>query len=312
MMAVAANAHKRGGASICFVRVEPVSTYGIILDSSVHGSESPVVRIRPAPTKYVPPHPIGGTADETRALLLQAPAGDLDKLVAGERATSSKGALGPGEGADDVRLLIPLEGQESRTGPESVVVPVGNLEAIHTVGPGDEHSRGKRRRSDQEGSRCGLAEEDGIQRGRVSSEDDSRASRSSSHRTSSASGDGHSPGGGSLRHARSGQRRRGRKIARSESGSLWSPQAWTCPPLLHEVRALVPVSVFLDDDSRWTAPWLQLEQQSLGCCTFDKKLTQLASRFYNLHCSSGSLFAFHQNQIVFDRYINFLEKCGLR
>jgi hypothetical protein len=236
-MAVAANAHKRGGASICFVRVEPVSTYGVILDSAVHGSESPVVRIRPAPTKYVPPRPIGGPADETRALLLQAPAGDLDKLAGGERATGSKRALGP----DDVRLLIPLEGQESSGGPESVVVPVGNLEAIHTVGPGDEHSRGKRQRSDQEGSsvmRGGLAEEEGIQRGRVSSEDDSRASRSSSHQTSTASGDGHSPGGGPLRHARSGQRRGGRKIARSESGSLWSPQAWTCPPLLHEVRAL--------------------------------------------------------------------------
>jgi hypothetical protein len=245
MMAVAANAHKRGGASICFVRVEPVSTYGVILDSSVHASESPVVRIRPAPTKYVPPHPTGGPADETRALLLQAPAGDLDKLVAGERATSSKGALGPGEGADDVRLLIPLEGQESSGGPDPVVVPVGNLEAFRTVEPGDEHSRGKRQRSDQEGSsvlRGGSAEEDGMQRGRVSSEDDSRASRSSSHRTSSASGDGHSPRGGPLRHARSGQRRGGRKMARSESGSLWSPQAWTCPPLLHEVSALVPVS----------------------------------------------------------------------
>ncbi|GAQ86166.1 hypothetical protein KFL_002740050 [Klebsormidium nitens] len=229
MMAVAANAHKRGGASICFVRVEPVSTYGMIVDSS-DGSRSPVVRIRPAPPSYVPP--LLQNVDETRALLLPA-----EGVSSGRGVWEESEAVRTGPPAEDVRLLIPLEGQQPVVeGGKEVLIPVRSLREAGTGGSGEVRIGGESQGSDLEAG--GAAVSGNLKKaGRRSSGDDghSCSSHSSLHRTGSGP-----EGGGSLsrensaKRAKGGQRRGGAKLKRNESGSLWSPQAINCPVVLHE------------------------------------------------------------------------------
>lgn len=230
MMAVAANAHKRGGASICFVRVEPVSTYGMIVDSP-NGSRSPVVRLRSAPPSYIPPLP--QNIDETRALLLPA-----EELSSGRGAAKESEAVGMGLPAADVRLLIPLEGEQAVVaGGKEVLIPVQS-EEVGMGGLEDRRTGGELQGSDLESG--GAAHDSDPRRAgrRSSGDDDHSCSSNSSLRRHSGSGEGESLSrGNSGTHAKRGQRRGKTKLKRNESGSLWSPQAINCPVVLHEVGA---------------------------------------------------------------------------